>query len=318
MARKKGSTSDYSWRMKQFIKHPYASRLRRDRICREETLSEDFMRQYKDFLNWTELSLRQEMSEEFIYEMKDKVDWRHILNRSLLSETWLRNHADEINWKSLSSSNQTLSNEFLREFQDKIEWDRFSYYRRGFDNKFVEEFAQKLEWCGMARKAKMSERCIRQHMFEMRNSYSFWSDISEYQTLSEQFMEDFANHINWRLCSIHQKMSESFIEKWKNKVDWRFVTTNNVLSEEFIDKHVKDFSNDFGYVFWSRMLKQQKLSRKFMRKYKKKIKWCDVRDSLLHGEIFNSNLNMKFVDKMLEEENVRLEKERKNYYFRYK
>ena len=44
-------------------------------ISRNQTLSEDFIREFKDKVNWDYISAFQSLSEEFIEKMKDKVNW---------------------------------------------------------------------------------------------------------------------------------------------------------------------------------------------------------------------------------------------------
>ena len=134
MGRKKSDKPKLSWRMQQFIKNPRGSRIRTRRICREEKLSEDFMRQYADYLNWYDLSQHQQMSEEFCKEFLTRVDWRSVLNRGLISEQFLRNYKDEIKWEVVSNSSMPLSIDFLREFKDQICWKNYS-------------FSIELSWC---------------------------------------------------------------------------------------------------------------------------------------------------------------------------
>ena len=43
-------------------------------------LSENFIRKFKDEIDWSWVSICQTLSEDFIREFKDKVDWDYIYN----------------------------------------------------------------------------------------------------------------------------------------------------------------------------------------------------------------------------------------------
>ena len=63
-----------------------------------------------------------------------------------------------------------------------------------------------------------------------------WNNISQYQTLSEEFIEKFQNKVDWYWISHYQILSEEFIEKFQDKVDWWNISYSQTLSEEFIEK----------------------------------------------------------------------------------
>ena len=69
-------------------------------------LSEDFIREFQDKVNWLAISWYQKLSEDFIREFQDKVNWYYI------------------------SSNQKFSENFIKEFQDKVDWDDISEYQK--------------------------------------------------------------------------------------------------------------------------------------------------------------------------------------------
>ena len=64
-----------------------------------------------------------------------------------------------------------------------------------------------------------------------------WNYISEYQTLSEEFIEKYSDKVNWDDISEYQKLSEDFIEKHSDKVDWFCISRYQKLSEKFIKKY---------------------------------------------------------------------------------
>ena len=83
-------------------------------------------------------------------------------------------------------------------------------------------------------------------------------EISKTPGLTEQFIDENAENLNWFLISMYQKLSEPFIEKYADKIDWLIVSTRQKLSEEFIEKHADK-------VNWNRIFAYQKLSNKFIK-----------------------------------------------------
>ena len=78
-------------------------------------LSEDFIREFQDKVDWGKISCNQILSEDFIREFKDKVDWWWISHYQTLSEDFIREFKNQVNWR-LIYEYQILSENFIREF----------------------------------------------------------------------------------------------------------------------------------------------------------------------------------------------------------
>ena len=61
------------------------------------------------------------------------------------------------------------------------------------------------------------------------NDYPFYKD----NKLSEDFIREFQDKINWKTISATQKLSEEFIIEFKDKVDWEYISKYQKLSKEF-------------------------------------------------------------------------------------
>ena len=79
-------------------------------------------------VNWPYISQFHTLSEDFIREFKDSVDWYYISCYQTLSEDFIREFKDSVNWFSISQS-QTLSEDFIREFKDSVSWSNISDYQ---------------------------------------------------------------------------------------------------------------------------------------------------------------------------------------------
>ena len=64
-----------------------------------------------------------------------------------------------------------------------------------------------------------------------------WDNISQYQTLSEEFIEKHYDKVEWCNISEYQKLSEEFIKKHIDKVNWFYISRYQKLSESFIEKY---------------------------------------------------------------------------------
>jgi hypothetical protein len=134
-------------------------------------LSEGFIRDFQDKLDWERISIHQKLSANFIREFRHKVHWPLILRHQKLSEDFIREAIahylpdDKMVWNCLSK-HQFLSETFIKEFQDKVEWTCISQFQT-LSEPFIREFQNKV----------------------------IWSRIDQYQTLSETFREEFAKEV---------------------------------------------------------------------------------------------------------------------------
>lgn len=113
-----------------------------------------------------------------------------------------------------------------------------------------------------------------------------WEDTSKDKTLSEAFIEAFANKVDWSLIFVNQTLSEQFIEKWADKFDrevWWAISINQVLSEAFIEKHADK-------VDWDMIAAHQKLSEPFIAKMRFHFNWHYIRCN----RIFDKKIRKKY------------------------
>ena len=236
-----------------------------NKISEKQTLSEDFIREFQDKVEWYRISTYQKLSEDFIREFKDKVNWNNILRNQRLSEDFIREFQDKMkNLWHIISSNQTLSEDFIREFQDKVEWYEISWKQK-LSEDFIKEFQDKVNWDRISQNQTLSGDFIREFQDNMK-----WWDIFKYQKLSEDFIRDFIREfqdkVNWAEISQYQTLSEDFIRDFKDKVSWWYISEHQKLSEDFI----KEFQNKMD---WNIISAYQTLSENFIRKFQGKVNW---------------------------------------------
>ena len=63
-----------------------------------------------------------------------------------------------------------------------------------------------------------------------------WVDISINQSLSEDFIREFQDKVDWDWISKYQNLSEDFIREFKDKVDWYYISKYQKVSNKFIEE----------------------------------------------------------------------------------
>jgi hypothetical protein len=157
-----------------------------DEISKTPGLSEEFIRENSDKVNWVYISYYQILSEDFINEFSHKVYWDYISEYQKLSEEFIRKNSENLYWWPISSR-QKLSENFIREFQYKVHWQLISIYQK-LSEEFIREFSDKVHW----------------------------AFILQIQKLSEEFIREFSDEVHWCNDSIetYQKLSPEFIQEW--------------------------------------------------------------------------------------------------------
>ena len=155
-----------------------------DEISRTPGLSEEFIRENSNKLDWYCISIYQFLSEQLIIENSNLVDWFLIARYQKLSEEFIIKHFEKLNLDRISKF-QKLSEEFIRKFYDKVDWYYISEYQK-LSEEFIQEFSDLVDWM----------------------------TISAYQKLSEEFIRDNSNKVHWYRIARHQKLSPEFIKEY--------------------------------------------------------------------------------------------------------
>ena len=166
--------------------------------------------------NWARLSLCESLTEDFIQEFKDKVDWTCISRYPHLSEDFIRKFADRVDWYYISAY-QYLSENFIREFADKVGWYWISRCQQ-LSEDFIREFKDKVNWYYISAYQHLSEDFIREFQYKVD-----WYYISANQHLSEDFIREFADKVKWDWIAKFQRLSKEFIEEFKDNIYMKFI-----------------------------------------------------------------------------------------------
>ncbi len=107
-----------------------------------------------------------------------------------------------------------------------------------------------------------------------------WSYVSSNMELSEEFIREFADKLDWggivqngwirrskTGISACQVLSESFMKEFIHKLDWKMISRYQTLSETFINMYSDS-------VHWNYISMYQALTIPFIRKHKNRLLWC--------------------------------------------
>ena len=82
----------------KMVEDPEGDKWRADKIILGERYSiENFIRKFKDKVDWSRISQYKKLSEDFIREFKDKVNWYGISYHQILSEEFKNEFKHELN-----------------------------------------------------------------------------------------------------------------------------------------------------------------------------------------------------------------------------
>jgi len=204
-------------------------------------LSEEFIHEHKDLVDWEGISKYKKLSEEFIVEHKDLVHWEDISQYQQLSEEFIVGHKDLVDWLNISAYQQ-LSEEFIVEYKDLVDWVFISACQK-LSEEFIVEHKDLVYWLNISACQKLSEEFIVEH-----KDLVDCGGISIYQQLSEEFIREHKDLVYWECISCYQQLSEEFIEEFDITIsedNWNYVT-DEIKIEKLIDSgyEVKD-----GYTY---------------------------------------------------------------------
>lgn len=118
---------------------------------------------------------------------------------------------------------EKLTDEFIEktfQYLKYLDYDITSFDTVAEKWKFVFEYNQ------------VSETMLRKHHSEFDREV--WSVISAFQELSEDFMCEFKDELDWLEISQNQRFSEEFAVQFKLLLDWEAIIGRNIFTFDFI------------------------------------------------------------------------------------
>lgn len=95
------------------------------KFCSKYRLTDDFIKQNADQLNWMAISQFQFLSSTILCDYKDKVKWRYASEFQILDEETIEKLSDFVDW-FIISKHQQLSKQFIVKRFDKLSLEQLS------------------------------------------------------------------------------------------------------------------------------------------------------------------------------------------------
>jgi hypothetical protein len=157
-----------------------------DQVC--DDLSEDFIREFADKLNWLHVSRNSRLSENVIRDFKDQVDWPAVSMSQQLSEPFIEEFCDRISWEQLSASPFAHSIEFLRAHALQLDWNSISWNAPNLVD-LAAAFPERISWGGFANARNLTTEFLVLHQAKFDWSRMVW--------LTEDQVREFASQVHW-------------------------------------------------------------------------------------------------------------------------
>ncbi len=229
-------------------------------LCKRQRLTEDFMRKYKDHLDWHLVSQEQWMTLEFIMEFVD-----------------IDENGVGIHWEVLPTNQELeylLNDGFVILFQNKDIWGNIGWIRN-MTEECVERFKDKIPlqgWIDLLGNKRFTTEFVEKLVQELEMNDDLWEAISSGQRLNQEFMERYQDELNWFELSLHQKFDIDFIFKMKDKISLNNLSMNDCLNEQMIEQISEkedEFDDELDWVFIS---EYGNISKEFAERNDKVIK----------------------------------------------
>lgn len=217
-------------------------------ICCGYKLSKDFINEFKDYLDWYNISRKQKISFKFIMENIENItimndvstEWMGLSENKNLNLTdgqwnkikikkWQVGHKDELKFIPQDLLNRIEKNpeKYIHYYDnsDKIDWYEIISYRR-LSEEFVEKYIKYI----------ISDN---KHIDKFRFSVS--------QNLTEYLIDKYNHYLDWKAISRYQTLTEDMIDKYKYYLDWRWISQTQFFSFDFIMKNIDFIVIEINY-----------------------------------------------------------------------
>lgn len=143
-------------------------------------------------------------------------------------------------WLEIFVKYHVVSEDFIREFEHYVNWiNVFTYQKLSED--FINNYQHKVRFELILKNQNLSNDFLRK-IFNDVKKYNFtwreYENIIKYQKLSENFIKEYNQVLNWSCISAYQELSESFISEFRHKVVWGWIFSRQNISEDFARKYI--------------------------------------------------------------------------------
>lgn len=264
----------------EFIRE-FKDRLNWFDICQYQKLSISFMIKFADYLSWKHVSEFQTLTEEFIHLFHNFVDWENISKKQVLCEAFIKKYYKKVNWVNISK-HQTLTENFIDVYKYLLHWEYLDYSKMSID--FIKEHLEFVDIKGLSKNIikRLGNKKYTNDEFDcFFETVKAFKDILNWEMLLEEY-----NYVN--LFKTNFSFTKKFIEEFQDYIfkqdKWCFgIILNHKLPIEIIRKY-KDT------IDWNRLSSIDWLTKDIVEEFKEYINW----------DIFSEIVSFNIIENFLE------------------
>jgi len=219
----------------------------------------------KDYLDWDLISRYQDLTFEKLNMFQDKLNWYEVSNRETLCAQSLVSFRNVLYWTDLCQNQNVL--DILDDSQidacsDYIEWlSLIMFHGESIQTRHIVKYFKQFEFRTILQYAIL-ESSLLETLLPPDMTELDWNLISNFQNLSEWFIEKYIDFLNISIICEVQDLSMTFIDKYYYLLDWPLLCQNQHIynwSTQFIDKHRHQ-------IYWSHFFDNPslKVSKEFL------------------------------------------------------
>lgn len=181
-------------------------------------------------------------------------------------EETLNNLVERGDFLTISHCYKGLSKGFIYKFGYCLAWGHITEMETLYEDE-MEAFCgfwSKSAWMNACHYQKMSEKFMREHYNDLD-----WDLVCHYQNFSESFIDEFSSYVNWGCISAMKPFSIPFIERHIENIDWDYLRLDD-LNENFIREYI-------DYIGFHNLPMKKQLSEDFMREFADELNWSEIK-----------------------------------------
>lgn len=173
-----------------------------------------------ELVNWNEISKNKELSDEFILEYKDKLNFELLCDNIILSEDMIRQLDEYVDWSIISKYYKSFTAEFYIQYKDKLNWFYVCNNNRYLPESVIEECIDFIDWCALSKCVKLSENFVRKYQDKI-----YWNNLSANNecNFSLDFISEYKDKWNWFYICDYKSLPEDFIRQHIDYINWNRV-----------------------------------------------------------------------------------------------
>ena len=144
-----------------------------------------------------------------------------------ISKNFLRDFKEEIVWSRVHGITH-FSESFITEMQDYVPWSVLSR-KKNYSHKFLLDNLHYIHWYIYFTTSKVPEYVI-DELINKTNFLPRYKSIFAYQELLEEFLIKHIKHVSFYDISLYQKLSIEFIEDYSDRIFWHQLTYNERIT----------------------------------------------------------------------------------------